>query len=786
MTKRAIAFLAVLIATLALATARAAVPQEAQSAGAIAGVVYDWQGSPVAAATVGVVPQVVADVLTESDGSFRLGGVPAGRYTLEAEAEALIAQSRTVDVRSGEALEVRLFLLPSEIALDQIEVTGGYSVNRSVPVPAVALTASEIRQLPHFGDDMFRALTYLPGLAGNDVSAQFHVRGGLYRDNMVRVDGVEIYEPYHLKDFQGVFSILDPGMIGAVNLLNGGFPSEHGDRLAGVLDLTTDRPNGPRQLDLGLSISSAWASGGGGFADGRGRWLGSVRRGWLDLVLEIAGDEEEEGEERRGDGPVYWDLLGKVDYDLTPSQSVSASVLASGDSLEEEELEEEDGIPTREIADTSYGNSYLWGSHQAVLGSRWVVSTVASAGQVDRDRKVAEEGFDIFSIRDERDTEVLALRQEWSFLPAPSHYLKWGFEVRSYDALYDYSSEVGSTDEILGTGEDRSFRGSFSGEHYALHLADRMRLTDRLTLEAGLRYDEQTLTDDDQFSPRLNLVWDLRRAGVLRAAWGHFFQSQRPYELQVEDGEMEFQPAERAEHYLIGWERPLRMWGDDYRLRVDAYLREVDDVRARWENLFRPFEPNPEVRRDRVQIAPESSEARGIELFLARRSGKKLDWWANYSLSEVTDRIEGRDTPRNIDQTHALNLNLSYRLGRKWTLGFVWTYHTGWPTTALDAELVELEDGTPQASPVVGPIYGENLSDYHRLDVRASRFFRRASGRTVELFIDVQNLYDRKNLAGYEVDERNFVILPGGDAAYLPSPEYWLGVVPSAGVRWRF
>ncbi len=64
--------------------------------------------------------------------------------------------------------------------------------------------------LPHFGDDAVRALPFLPGVAANDTSAQFSVRGGLPRDTRFLLDGVEIVEPYHLKDYQGVFSIIDP------------------------------------------------------------------------------------------------------------------------------------------------------------------------------------------------------------------------------------------------------------------------------------------------------------------------------------------------------------------------------------------------------------------------------------------------------------------------------------------------------------------------------------------------------------------------------------------------
>jgi hypothetical protein len=94
-------------------------------------------------------------------------------------------------------------------------------------------------------------------------------------------------------------------------------------------------------------------------------------------------------------------------------------------------------------------------------------------------------------------------------------------------------------------------------------------------------------------------------------------------------------------------------------------------------------------------------------------------------------------------------------------------------------------DGEPIAVPVIGELRSDRLDDYHRLDVRASRRF--ALGRGVlELFIDVQNIYDQKNPAGFEVDRSNFFVDDQGNAVYRPTPEEWLGVLPSFGISWSF
>ncbi|MEM7048781.1 MAG: TonB-dependent receptor [Acidobacteriota bacterium] len=751
------------------------------------GVVVDANGTPVAGARIAVVQ---GDAVAISDDD--------GRFVLLTELEALTAEGLAVVVEApdrpafeqiivGTDGEIRL-QLPADVAsLDEIQVSASYSLDRQNPISDAVLGRDQLLELPHFGDDVFRALSFLPGVGSNDVSSQFTIRGSLRREVGLQIDGIEIFEPYHLKDFQGVFSILDPEMIGTVELLSGGYPSEYGDRLAGVLDIRTQKPSGPRSLELGVSLTNGWINGQGLLAGDRGRWLGSLRRGYLDLVLDLVADDEEETE---GDGPQYWDAFGKLEWDLTPTQTLSFHALAADDTFDEQESEVDDfGFPEREVLDTSYGNSYLWGRHQALIGSRGVVETVLSAGRVDRDRRAEGEEFDARSvIRDQRQLDVYELRQDWTLQATERQLIKWGLAARAYDAEYDYQLDfsnggfTGDRDNNL----ERRFADDFSSESYSLYAADRLRLGDRLVFELGLRHDRQTLTDEDQTSPRFNAVYDLRRGGILRAAWGRFHQSQRPHELQVEDGETRFFPSEVADHLIIGYQRDLRAFGQRLDLRLDAFDRRVRDPRPRYDNLFDAFTVNPEATVDRIRLAPESSRAQGIELFLGRQDGGRVGWWASYSWSQVDDRIDGRDVPRSNDQTHAFKADLSLRLSPRWRLNLAGTYRTGWPTTAIAAEAVTGSDGEIEIRPLIGPLFAERLDDYHRVDLRASRFVDRRNGNRLEIFVEIQNLYNRENQAGFSVDGRNFVLQPDGSVRYDEIEETWLGIVPSFGVSWRF
>lgn len=670
---------------------------------------------------------------------------------------------------------------PAETTLDEIVVTAKFSILEEEPVGAAGLDREEIMELPHFGDDLYRAVMVLPGTASGDITGRFAVRGGLHREILARLDGVELFEPFHLKDFQGIFTILDPQVMGGVDLIPSGFPAEYGDRLGSVLDLRSRVPSA-RRTNLGISFSNAWFGTAGTFGDGAGHYLASLRRGYLDIVLKLAPDDEEDDEDP---APRYWDSFVSVGYQLGASQSLALKVLAADDSLT---FTEHDFDESTDIT-TGYGNDYVWLSHQGLLGSRAFVDTIVSAGRVSNDRQgQGLDGDEVAEVFDDRAVDILALRQDWNVQPSERHYLKWGLEARAYDASYVYRNFQRAFNRIddprFPPGEIlRSFADDFDGEQYALYAADRLRLGRHLTAEVGLRYDSQTLTDEEQTSPRLNLVHDLGAgSSLVRLGWGRFYQSQRPHELGVEFGETAFHPAERSEHWTVGFEKQLRRLV----LRADAYRREVADPRPRWETLFDPFSPFPEFASDVVKIAPTEAVAEGLELYVSRRGGGKFDWWLSYALSQVEDRLDGVWTQRSIDQTHALTWNASYRPSRKWNLNWVFTYHTGWPATDLTAELVFADDGSAQLVHSVGPFYAERHDDYHRLDLRASRTTRFEKRGELTFFIDVQNLYNRENARGVDVEEEAFHRADDGSIVVTFPQEDWLGLMPSFGVSWEF
>jgi hypothetical protein len=741
---------------------------------AVSGLVRATGGEPIARARVRA-PDCGAETATDSQGRFEIDcrddpvtelEVMAGGYSdRQLEAAELLAKTGQLLVITLDAIAVfeeQLLVTPSSISLLQ-----------DVPVAPLALGREEIEGLPQLGGDFFRALTLLPGTSSNDVSARFHVRGGLRSETQILLDGQELYDGFHLKDRDGAVSFIVPETIGEAELDTGGFSVRYGDRMSGVLDMTSVAPPSERRFRVGLGVLGANVGGGGPLNGERGGWMFEARRGVTDLVGRLLGDED----------PAFWDVLVKLDRRVGTRQILQGHVLATGDELDfSEELEDEN-----KIFETSYGSTYAWLTHQAMGGADLIVQSALSLAETTQTRRgVESEDSGEFEIFDQRESEILGVRQDWKYSLEEGRSLQLGWHLRSFETEYDYFSSYYFDTPLATIRHDSgdgggAFTGEFEDQQLGSYASIRSVLSPSTTIEVGVRWDRHSLTDESLGSPRLNLARRVGDRSVLRLAWGRYSQSQRTYELNVEDGERDFEPVERSEHRVVGLETMIGRQGGTRRgaIRIELYRRDVDNPRPRFENLFEPVNTFPEVEPDRVLLAPQRSRAEGLEVFARSGFGRRTGWWASYSWAVTEDLIDGSWVPRLFDQRHSLKLDVDVRPTERWNVNAAWRFHTGWPTTPLGVcSRPDGEDG-PEIVPVLGPLNSERLPDYHRLDARVSRFWIRSWG-SLTFFIDVQNLYDRRNAAGFdiEIDEE--------DGLLTSVAESWPGILPSAGIRFEF
>ena len=636
---------------------------------------------------------------------------------------------------------------------------------------------------PHLGGDALIRAALLPGATSGEAAGRLSVGGGREEELTVVLDGLELVAPYHLQEFDGALGIVPAEPLARVELISGLSPVEFGDRLGTVLDMTSLTQSERFRGSLGLGSLFAAGTATGASPGGERRWLASARAGNYRLALEANGLRED---------PRYWDFFGKTGQQLSPGQTVQLHAL-----LAEDEFSVDGGPVGGGEYSGQWQSSYAWLTHLATPGPRVSGETVAWAARLERQRRGhdAQLGSGLFDLDDQRRLDLSGIKSHWRVAsPRQRWRLAAGGEVREMRSSIDYAAQGrgGSalTLPAVDPVSEQSFSARFDDHRSSGFASLRSSAVAGLEVEAGLRYDTTSLTDEEHTSPRFHLAWapgdgggsgPLQRlaGGVLRASWGRQIQSQRPYELQVEDGETDFHPAERAEHRSLSWEGPVP-WAapraESATWRVGLYQRRTGNPRPRFESLFDIAVLYPELAPGRVRLAPTESRAEGLNLTLRSAPGPRWTGSASWSLALTEDRLDGRWVPRATDQTHSVLLTSRLHLGRRWWVGGVWRYHTGWPTTAV--RVGAYGDGL-----VPGPLRGERLPAYHRLDLRLGHTWEPPVG-SVSAWIDLVNVYDRDNVRGYG----NFAVTQDAAGRPVASREMvaWRGFLPTAGLRWSF
>ncbi|HEX7977024.1 MAG TPA: carboxypeptidase regulatory-like domain-containing protein, partial [Gemmatimonadaceae bacterium] len=345
-------------------------PRKTRATAAVGGTVRDSvAGTAVAGARVELLgTRYYAYV--RPDGTFSMGNVPHGVYTvrvLRMGYEPLSIKSfRIPEDAAGGRLD--LFMHRAMLALSEVVVTPGYFglLKPSLATPQ-ALSKEQLQTIPQVGEDIYRAVARLPGVSADDFSAKFNVRGGSGDELYVTLDGLELVEPFHLRDVGGAFSIVDIQSLGTASLTTGGFSSEYGDRLTGVFSMQTSDPQTDRmRTSLGLSVMNARLTSQGGFAGGKGGWLVSMRPGYLDVALKLTSV-------RDSIRPRYYDLFAKAQYDLGAGGRVAMHVLRASDTFRYLQTDDPN------VA-SDYASNYAWLTWDDAFGSRLKESTVLSTG----------------------------------------------------------------------------------------------------------------------------------------------------------------------------------------------------------------------------------------------------------------------------------------------------------------------------------------------------------------------------------------------------------------------
>ena len=609
------------------------------------------------------------------------------------------------------------------VRMEKIVVTPGRFTIYDGTSARIALSKQEIEQFPLIDNDVMRAGHIFPGVVSSDYSARFSVRGGEKDDISVRLDGMELYNPYHLQDFGGAVSLIGIDLIQNTELLIGGFPAEYGEKMSGVFDITTRTPNTKEfSANFGVDLINATATLEGPLTD-KGGWLLSARRGYIDLILVLMDIDENYK-------PQYADVYSKLTYQLTPSDTLTFNGLYGWDKNRIRVDDADNNLDSR------YDNTTAWAKWRHTFGTSYWTDVFVFTGTSRQDRTTGKADFD------DRDFRFFGTKAELTANLFEKHTLRSGVTWRWLAGQYQYNVQerqagINAYKPILADVDDQ-------GNEFNAFLQDEWQLHPKLALNVGARYLYQQYRKEGiqryEIGPRVALAVKPTQKLTLRGAWGIYHQPVHLMGIPVEDGVETAGRAEQAVHYIIGTEYTPT---DNFLVSIEGYYNTFDNLVGR----LREF-----GRQNQIFVPPESGKARGVDVFMTHTVSSRLAWTLGYAFGIAEEIAGGTTIFRQYDRRHSFAISSNYQFVPTWHLYLSWRFHTGEPRTPLTHREVWLPDGGIACDRQFGDTHSGRMPAYHSLDFRITK---RSPYQRWELswYFQILNLYNNTNVDQYAFSE---------------------------------
>lgn len=627
----------------------------------------------------------------------------------------------------------------------------------------------------------------------NELSSQYSVRGGNFDENIVYVNGIEIYRPLLVRSAQQEgLSFINPNMVQTVGFSAGGYSAEYGDKMSSVLDIKYKRPSTfEASVSTGLMGSDAYI----GSSSGRFSQVTGVRYKTIRSLMKTTDTKAEYD-------PSFLDLQTYITYDITPKWEVNflgnyslnryeftpkTRETSFGTLLNPRTFKvgfegwEKDRFLTYQAALTVKGkvsnniNIGLTGStfssdeqERYDITGRYVLQEPYSYGQENTDTDsegVIGIGTYHNHARNNLQSEVATLTHFGDFRLG-KNLLKWSAsiqkeriedKIREWEmrdsagfSLPNYGNEVDLYSNLKSSNDINSTR--FSG-----YLQDTYTIeTEKgyIILNAGVRGSYWNFNDEFIISPRgaLTFVPANHENLSFRIAGGVYYQAPFYKELQrivLDDNNNNITQlnknikSQKSYHLVLGTDYYFRVSDNKeippFKLSGEIYYKKLS-------NLIPYTVNNVKIRYSGENSA--SGYAMGIDTKLYGEFIPGSDSWISLSFMKAEQKIAGKNVPLPTDQR--FNLALFYQ-------DYIPSYDR------LKMSLRGLwSQGLPNTAPYKGYEYGYfRTPSYKRVDlgfswlllgenfsIRNRSSFCKAF-KNIWIGLDVFNIFDMQNTNTY-------------------------------------
>jgi len=705
---------------------------------------------------------------TNSEGNFSINGVPPNTYQIRASVIGYNSVTKTdISVMPGRPAQIYFELSSTAIELENVVVQSDYFDNNPIELNSQKnFNYEEIRRSAGGFEDVVRAVSILPGVAQADPGRNdLIVRGGGPSENLYLINGIPVQNINHFGtqgSTGGPLSYINLDYVEGTTFSTGGFSVLNGDKISSVL--TVDIREGRDDKIGGKATVSATQFGFDleGPVSSNSSFIFSARRSYLDFIFQAADFSFV---------PEYYDGLLKYDISFDNRNSLSFLLISAFDNVKY----------FNDTEDQRYDNSTILGSDQTQyatgisfqhLFSKGFVNLSLNRNYVDYDTRQSDSLLNPIFINNSIEKEN-TLKADLTYQLNKTIELNAGGNIQ----FINFEADILVPEFITTFGDSIPLTEVIADEYYnkaAGYLNFNFALFERLRLNLGARVDYfSPLTTTTYFSPRFSASYQLTDLTALNFSTGVYRQSPSYIWMVAYDINYQLENI-NVDQYVLGIDQYISA---DALVRLEGFIKDYTDYPSSTRRTYlilantgAGFSGSDE-NFSSFGLDPLNSGGTGFTRGFELSVQKKLTETPYYGIVSLTYSIadftalDKVDRIGSYDQTWIFNISGGYKFNAEWEASLKFRYSTGKPYTPYNS------DGTQNTD----DINILRLPVNNSLDLRVDKrwFFEKW---TLITYVDIQNVYNRKNVVGVSWDQRT------------QEPEFneTIGVLPSIGISVMF
>jgi len=654
-------------------------------------------GEPVIGAVFNV-EELQRGSMTNEYGYYSMT-LPVGEYNVNFSCLGMKSLTRQLSIYESGSMDIEM--RENLIPLGSITVTaeGDAKLSRT-EVGLEKLSIKEVKLLPtNMGvPDIIKSALLLPGIQTIGEGSQgFNVRGGSADQNLILLYDVPLFNTSH---FLGFFSSVNADVINDISLYKGGIPARYGGRISSVLHIIPKDGNKKKIGGSGgISPVTSNLMLEGPIIKDKTSFIVAGRTTYSNWLLKLMEDTG-----LQNSSISFYDANIRLVHEMNDKNNIEFSSYLSHDEFK-------------------FNNDTLYSYNNSLMSLKWrhifnnKLLAVFSANHSSYNYNISSRNDIYNSFELLHNIDYSEFKSHMTWYPSYSHQVDMGIDIGLYGIVPGRLEPVGDSSVVMQTIVEKQ-----KALLPALFLSDRIKLTDRLSVNIGLRLSsffamgpakvyryhpgyprtEDSITDTvlygnnelikKYFNPELRLSANYRIGNASSLKINYNSTAQYIHQLSntatVSPTDIwilsctHLKP-QRGRQAAIGLYTNL--FSNNIGISLEGYYKKIDDMIDFKGGAKLLMNENIET-----DIINTIGRAYGMELMVKKERGRFNGWISyTYARTEIQSKTEfpeeqinkGEWFPANYDKPHDLSVILNYIFSRRFSFSCTYVYSTGRPIT---------------------------------------------------------------------------------------------------------